>query len=410
MAGARAVAPGFFPLDEELALVAGAWSPTVAEHIALLGAHLPFARGAHLLARLTGVAVSAATVRRVTEAAGMALCAVEAARIDLLERTLPEAPVGPDEQLISVDGAMVPIVGGEWREVKTAVIGALTRTADGTCRAEQLSYCSRMSEVMTFSRRVTAECHRRGTGQATVVAAVADGSLWCQQVFDEQVPGSIRILDFPHAVEHLAAAAQAVFGPGTQATSDWLGVQRRELRDGDPETVLTALAELPVATAANPAAAGETRDRELAYFTARRAQITYAAFRARGLPLGSGAMESANKLVVEARLKGAGMHWATAHVDPLLALRGALCSARWDEAWAELSLHQRTRRRPMPAAVAPAVTVAVLALVAPPPAAPSPPRPSRPKTIVNGRPTDQHPYKQALRARLGPRPPLATKI
>lgn len=391
--------------------MAGALSPSVCEHIALLGAQLPYARGAHLLARLTGVEVSASTVRRVTTAAGTALCAVEQARVDTLERTLPDAPAGPAEQLISVDGAMVPIVGPGWRDVKTAVIGALRRGADGMWEAEQLSYCSRMSDVATFSRRVTAECHRRGTLRATVVAAVADGSLWCQQVFDEQVPGSVRILDFPHAVEHLAAAAQAVFGPGTQATSEWLSVQRRELRDGNPAAVFTALAELPVATATNPAAASETRDRELAYFTARRAQITYAAFRARGLPIGSGAVESANKLVVEARLKGAGMHWATGNVDPLLALRGALCSERWDEAWAELSLHQRKRSRPVPALVAASATAATPVPVEPPPAEPSlPPRPPRQKTIVNGRPTDQHPYKQGLRSRLGPRPTLTTKI
>jgi hypothetical protein len=35
-------------------------------------------------------------------------------------------------------------------------------------------------------------------------------------------------------------------------------------------------------------------------------------------------VESATKLVVEARLKGAGMHWAEAHGNPLLALRKAI--------------------------------------------------------------------------------------
>jgi hypothetical protein len=44
-------------------------------------------------------------------------------------------------------------------------------------------------------------------------------------------------------------------------------------------------------------------------------------------------LESANKLVVEARLKGAGMHWSRASVNPLLALRNAVCNDRWAEAW-----------------------------------------------------------------------------
>ena len=44
-------------------------------------------------------------------------------------------------------------------------------------------------------------------------------------------------------------------------------------------------------------------------------------------------MESANKLVVEARLKGAGMYWARASVNPMVALRTVACADRWPEAW-----------------------------------------------------------------------------
>src|SRR5207244_1377822 len=62
-------------------------------------------------------------------------------------------------------------------------------------------------------------------------------------------------------------------------------------------------------------------------------QIQYASFRARGYPIGSGIIESANKLLMEARLKGAGMHWLPASVDPLLALRSAGQSGRWETTW-----------------------------------------------------------------------------
>jgi hypothetical protein len=53
----------------------------------------------------------------------------------------------------------------------------------------------------------------------------------------------------------------------------------------------------------------------------RRRQIAYADFQIQGYPIGSGMVESANKLVVEQRLKGAGMHWARRNVTPMLALR-----------------------------------------------------------------------------------------
>src|SRR5207244_11614820 len=72
-------------------------------------------------------------------------------------------------------------------------------------------------------------------------------------------------------------------------------------------------------------------------------------FQALGFPIGSGAVESANKLGVEARLKGAGMRWAPAHVDPMLALRGLACNDRWDETWPAIAAVLRTPARDRPA-------------------------------------------------------------
>ena len=71
----------------------------------------------------------------------------------------------------------------------------------------------------------------------------------------------------------------------------------------------------------------------LAYLKKRRAQLQYPRFRQQGWPIGSGMVESANKLVVEARLKGAGMHWQRGHVDAMLALRNLLCNDRWEQEW-----------------------------------------------------------------------------
>ena len=75
--------------------------------------------------------------------------------------------------------------------------------------------------------------------------------------------------------------------------------------------------------------------------------MQYPAFQAAGWPIGDGAVESGNKLVVEARLKGSGMHWARPHVDPMLALRNLACNDRWDEGWSHIvaELRRQTRLR-----------------------------------------------------------------
>jgi hypothetical protein len=69
--------------------------------------------------------------------------------------------------------------------------------------------------------------------------------------------------------------------------------------------------------------------------------MAYPQFMAEGWPIGSGMVERANKLVVEDRLKGAGMHWADGNVNPMLALRNAICNERWGEVWEMIERQQQ---------------------------------------------------------------------
>lgn len=87
--------------------------------------------------------------------------------------------------------------------------------------------------------------------------------------------------------------------------------------------------------------AWETVTSSLSYLEKRQAQIQYAAFQAAGYPIGDGAVESAHTVLVEARLKGAGMHWAPEHVNPLVALRNVAYNDRWADAWPQLSTELR---------------------------------------------------------------------
>jgi hypothetical protein len=140
----------------------------------------------------------------------------------------------------------------------------------------------------------------------------------------------------------------------------------------------------------------------VAYFTKRLAQVQYSAFQAAGYPISSGSTESANKIVVEARLKGSGMHWARAHVDPLVALRTLACANRWPEAWprirarvrTEAEQRRRSRRRarhPTPTPPLAEVAVPMASVTAGHTSPTATPPTHRGKSIVNGRPTALHP-------------------
>lgn len=394
-----------------MGLLPGQLTPWLVAGLVRLGTSAPFAEAAGIPAHFTGTTVSEATARRVTEAAGAAWVQLELAAVARLEAdpvgTATAAP-GSSVQQLSVDGVLVPLVGGVWAEVKTLAIGTVGQDRTGAVETSDLSYFARLADAETFGREALGELHRRGTSTAGVVVAVADGAPWIQGFLDLHCPAAVRILDFPHAVGYLAQAAQAAFGPGTAATSEWLATQAHELKRGDPDRVLAALDALP----ASPA-----REDAVRYLGDRRAQIAYAAFLADGFPIGSGCIESANKHVVQRRLKGAGMHWGRHHVNPMLGLRTVVANDRWATAWPQIAAHLRDQAR-LTSATRRAAHRAVSASPVPdtlpvPPPAPSPaPSPSapRPKLVVNGRPTSSHPWKRRLLPRRDPSPALPPKL
>jgi len=244
MPPAPRAARGFFPLDETLALGASRFSPRLVEGIARLGTEMPFGRAVETLAFFTGVEMGVETARGLVEGAGAALVELEAAEIEELERTGATPPLGAPMQQVSVDGAMVPLLRGEWAEVKTLAVGAIRqeRMGEGEWKVHtgELSYFSRLTDAFTFGQLTSGELHRRGTDRASVVCAVNDGAEWIANFIAWHCPKAVRILDFPHAAEHLAAAAHAVFGAGSADAAEWLGVQFHDLRHKDPDQVLKA--------------------------------------------------------------------------------------------------------------------------------------------------------------------------
>src|SRR5207237_1002855 len=107
-------------------------------------------------------------------------------------------PAGPvffplDEELELLPGDLtpslvehlVPLVGGEWAEVKTLALGVVqelvvNRRGEPEVHTTALSYFSRLTDHETCGRLATVETHRRGTETAGVVCAVVDGAEWEQ--------------------------------------------------------------------------------------------------------------------------------------------------------------------------------------------------------------------------------------
>ncbi|GAC1639869.1 MAG: hypothetical protein NVS4B2_29360 [Chloroflexota bacterium] len=353
-----------------------------------LGARLPFAVVAEEMGRLFGVAVSPDTVRRLTEEAGAVLAGIEERELERLEHDAPDEPVGPAVQQVSADGCLVSLTTGRWTEVRTLAIGTVDQET-GEPSVHDITYFSRQGSADAFIRHATLPTAERGTRQAGTVAAVMDGATWLQELIDEQCPAAVRILDFPHAVGYLHTAAHAAYGAESQEAEQWLDTWVPRVKTEEPEVILTALRALPTPTQEAATAKGTA----IRYLGSRREQIRYAAFRKQGLPIGSGMVESAGKLVVEARMKGSGMHWAPRHLTPLLALRSRLCSGQWDEVWPRIHQTWRRELRQRQRDLRRGRTAARAAQQPSPPPRHIPQVEPPAKTVIDGRPTVDHPWK-----------------
>jgi len=396
------VGSGFFPLDEELDLLPGSLTPTQQEHLVHLATVMPFAQAGKMLESLLGVQVSEATVRRMTEQAGAQYEQGQTAQSQLPEPE--EQPVlVPLKQAISSDGAYVPLISGEWAEVRTLAIGEVeTHTsAQGTehVKVTHLSYFSRMTDAETFEQLAEVEIRRRRVRDAQSMCAVTDGAVWLQQFIDLHRPDAVRILDFAHAAEYVSAIGEAVRASGRRLPSTWLDGVLHRLKHEGPDRVLVHLNRL------GERCRDSEVDKKLRYLATRHDLMQYPTYQQAGWPIGSGMVECANKLVMQTRLKGPGMRWAPTHVNPMLALRTAVCNERWAEAWQEIVTHRRHQRtmrfqqRATPRLQQGISSLLLLLLQLRPPtpkAAPKPAVPLAPAATLPGssRPSAHHPWKR----------------
>jgi hypothetical protein len=288
---------------------------------------MPFEQARELLQDVLGMQVSKATAHRATLQIGEAQLSVCEEEEERLKQEAPQAPVEADKQAMSGDGAFVHLVGGEWVEVKTLVLGEVTRTKRGEICTQHLSSFSRLCDAASFAEAALVETHWRGLERAGEGCAVQDGAQWLQGMVDYHRADAVRMLDFAHAAEYVNAIGQAVQAAGGRLPATWLEGVLHRLKHQGPARVLKHLSWL-AAGSPNP-----TIQEKLTYLQKRQAHMQDPTYQAAGWPIGSGSVESANQLVVEARLKGAGMRWGRHNVNPRLLLRNAVCNRRWHQIW-----------------------------------------------------------------------------
>jgi hypothetical protein len=338
------------PLDRALGLVPHQRTGVEVQWMGcLLAVFVPYETARRLLRQLTGVELAAGTLwgwvqqvgQRVRVQLEGELGAWAAGELPAPEPLAAELEALP--LVIGADGVMVPFrphprtAKGKtrWREIKVAILARLgarlTRQGTRVTRLCQRRLVAVLGTIDELSPRLWLEAVRQGVRTAVRVVWLSDGGRGLWSVFQRlfQAVGVVAILDFYHAAQNLYKGASAWLDGRTRACQRWFADLRHRLRHGHEQHVLAELAAL-VETTSLPESARQTLINVYTYLKTHEDHIRYDHFKAAGLPMGSGLVESACKWLIQQRFKGVGMRWSEVGFNHLLHLRLAWVNQRFD--------------------------------------------------------------------------------
>ncbi|MBU1900606.1 hypothetical protein KKB55_22910 [Myxococcota bacterium] len=173
-----------------------------------------------------------------------------------------------------------------------------------------------------------------GAAHAAQLIVVADGAKWIwnrvPEIADALGLSSSKIcqvLDWFHAVETLHSIAdipsKSNISPHRRAK--WIKHAKKLLHSGRINDLLAHIRTLAVGRRAKKI------NRYLAYFEKNETRMQYSTFQIQKIPLGSGAVESTVRRVVNMRLKSNSKFWYEENAESMLLLRSYLKAGRFDD-------------------------------------------------------------------------------
>lgn len=340
-----------FPLQIRLGVTAEQATPALAERVGQWAAQYTQQTVLALLRQEHGVSWSVHLLRKVTAAVSAGLAPFRhAAQVQQVLQWLQQAQDsrGPHRPLLVAgrDGIFVPLRSdGDYHEAATATVAVLDR------RGRRLGtvYLGYMPEAgqTSLSEQMTAllkDVFLGWQGPLPRLQYVTDGGHHPSEYFARVLRRMVHprtgqrlewewVIDYYHACGYISKLADALFGSGTRAAAAWAHKMRHWLqykRHGIFR-VLHSAAALRHIWELSP----EEEDayaKAYAYLHKRMRFMDYAAYRRRGLAIGSGITEAACKIVFTQRFKQSGMSWSLEGGQVIVDLRVIWLSGVWKRA------------------------------------------------------------------------------
>ena len=227
-------------------------------------------------------------------------------------------------QYVMVDGSYMMSRKDGWVETK---LGRIFKADDclsiddkrGIIRASE--YVAHIGGYQDFCEKL-----RPRLEGLTRLVFIADGASWIWKWVQQCYPQGVQMLDFFHAYEKLCQWAVLVLKDKTTRQA-WLE---------DMKALLLAdcVGEVILQVQDTDCKLSEALDKKMAlltYFENNRHRMLYQTYRNAGYLIGSGPIESANRLVIQQRLKRSGQRWTLKGGQQVLNLRTANLSIEWQQ-------------------------------------------------------------------------------
>lgn len=217
----------------------------------------------------------------------------------------------------------------EWREPKIMVAYIIDEMGNRQ-RSYPVILDGTLQNADAVFRLMVGYLKLMGVSEAEEMIVIGDGARWIWNRIDELVRDVgidfkrvTAVVDFYHAVEHLKKVVDLCKGWSVRRRKQWLNKHRNLLREGKIEQVLSAIEKLCKGRRS------KKMRTELNYFEKNEGKMQYKMFESKGIPLGSGAVESAIRRVVNLRMKGNSIFWLEENGESFLHLRCAYKAGRF---------------------------------------------------------------------------------
>ncbi len=213
--------------------------------------------------------------------------------------------------------------GSTWKEMKLGEVYSddhVIRSQGGRALLTQKEYVAYFGSVEGLKPLLFDAAARAGYGQYERTVMIGDGAHWICNLCDELFPDAIQVLDYYHMSEHVYAYARYLYPENEGAMKGWAKATIKDIECGNVEGVIASLDGANV-----PPGVANLRQ----YLGHNRHRVNYQELKDQGLHVGSGAIESGNKKVIQQRMKQSGMRWGEVTGQYVAILRAKSASMMW---------------------------------------------------------------------------------